>query len=79
MAAVAQVRGDPERAVRLVGASEAIREQIGDAPAPEMALMGDVRGAASEDLEADVADRLYAEGRAMELGEAVAYALERMD
>lgn len=76
MAAVAREGGDPERAMRLVGASEAIRERVGDAPAPEMALMGDVRGAAAADLDADLASRLYDEGRRMELADAVAYALE---
>jgi predicted ATPase/class 3 adenylate cyclase len=76
MAAVARVRGDAARSLRLVGASVAIRERIGDAPAPEMALMGDVRAAAAEGMDADAADRFYAEGHAMEQADAIAYALE---
>ena len=76
MGDAARLRGDAARALRLVGASEAIRERVGDAPAPEMAIMGDVRGAAAADLEAEAAEQFYQEGRAMEQSDAVAYALE---
>ena len=69
-------RGQPERALRLVGASEVIRERVGEALAMEREMVGDVAGAARALLDAATSDRLYQEGRAMEPDDAVAYALK---
>jgi tetratricopeptide (TPR) repeat protein len=76
IADLALARGQPERALRLVGACEAMRDEIGEAPSGEMALVGDVRGAASAMMDAAAAESLYQQGRAMAVDEAVAYALE---
>lgn len=76
IADLALARGQPERALRLVGACEAMRDEIGEAPSGEMAFVGDVRGAASALMDAAAAESLYEQGRAMELDDAVAYALE---
>jgi non-specific serine/threonine protein kinase len=69
-------RGQPERALRLVGASAVIRERVGEALAMEKEMVGDVAGAARALLDAATSDRLYQEGRAMEPDDAVAYALK---
>ena len=76
LADLALARGQPERAIRLVGACEAMRDEIGEAPSGEMAFVGDVRGAASAMMDAEAAESLYQQGRAMAVDEAVAYALE---
>jgi predicted ATPase/class 3 adenylate cyclase len=76
IADLALARGQPERALRLVGACEAMRDEIGEAPSGEMAFVGDVRGAASAMMDAEAAESLYQQGRAMAVDEAVAYALE---
>ncbi len=76
MADLALARGQPERALRLVGACEAMRDEIGEAPSGEMAFVGDVRGAASALMDAAATEWLYQQGRAMALDDAVAYALE---
>ena len=72
---LAQVRGDNDRALRLAGASEMLRERIGDAPSLEAATVGDVVGAARGSMDATDADRSYQEGRALGIDEAIAYAL----
>lgn len=76
MADLALARGQPARALRLVGACDAMRDEIGEAPSGEMAFVGDVRGAASAMMDAAAAESLYQQGRAMAVDEAVAYALE---
>jgi predicted ATPase/class 3 adenylate cyclase len=73
---LALARGQYERAVRLMGATEALRELVGEAPQGEVAMMGDVRGLAGAFLDETTAERVYEEGRAMELEEAVQYALQ---
>jgi predicted ATPase/class 3 adenylate cyclase len=76
MADLAVARGQPARALRLVGACDAMRDEIGEAPSGEMAFVGDVRGAASALMNAAAAESLYQQGRAMALDDAVGYALE---
>jgi len=71
---LALLRGDPERALRLAGASETLRDGS-ELPTLVMATMGDVRQRAREDVEEARADELYQEGLRMTLDEAVAYAL----
>lgn len=73
---LALARQQYERAVRLMGATDALREVVGEAPQGEVAIMGDVRGLASASLDETTATRVYEEGRAMELEEAVGYALQ---
>ena len=70
-------RGQHERALRLAGASDALREPFGDKSPAEKASVTDVPAAARSVLEEAAAEALYQEGRAMELDAAVAYALER--
>ncbi len=68
-------RGQHARALRIAGASEAVSERFGEDRSFEMALVGDVREAAGSFFTAAAAQSLYEEGRAMELDDAVAYAL----
>ena len=73
---LALARGQPERALRLAGACEALRDEIGEAPSGETAMVGDVRGAASALMDAAAAEAFYQQGRAMGVDEAIAYALQ---
>jgi predicted ATPase/class 3 adenylate cyclase len=73
---LALFRGQHERAIRLVGATDALRERVGEAAPLEIQMVGDVRGAASSFLDEAIAERLYQEGRGMEVERAVAYALQ---
>ena len=73
---LALFRGQHERAIRLAGASDALRERVGEASPLEVQMLGDVRGAASSFLDEATAERLYQEGRGMEVERAVAYALQ---
>jgi predicted ATPase len=72
---LALARGQYERGIRLMGATEALRELVGEAPQGEVAMMGDVRGLASAFLDEATTERAYQEGRVQELEEAVEYAL----
>ena len=72
---VALHRGEPDRALRLVGASDALLEQVGEMPALATATMGDVGATARSFLDEATADRVYHEGLTMGLEDAVAYAL----
>jgi hypothetical protein len=58
-----------------MGATEALRELVGEAPQGEVAMMGDVRGLASAFLDEATGERAHQEGLVMELEEAVEYAL----
>jgi tetratricopeptide (TPR) repeat protein len=73
MAALESGLGRHERALRLVGAAEAINEATGGGHPPE-ALLGDPVDDAREAIGDEVTDRALAEGRAMSLDDAVAYA-----
>ncbi len=70
---LAQRCRQPERALRLVGASAALLD--GEMPAGAMAITGDVGKRARRELDQKTAERSYREGLAMRLEEAVAYAL----
>ncbi len=74
---LAAALGQNERAIRLIGASDAVREREGEQESFGLIIMGDVRQAARAHLDDDRAETLYQEGRAMTLEEAVAYALEK--
>jgi predicted ATPase/class 3 adenylate cyclase len=74
---LALARGQPERAIRLAGASRALREQLGEVWSFEVYLVGDVPSATRSFLPEGAADSLYEEGRAMGVQDAVAYALQQ--
>jgi predicted ATPase/class 3 adenylate cyclase len=64
-----------ERAIRLMGATQALRDRVGEPSALETAIVGDVLGAARAFLDEATADRAFDEGRRMGHEEMVAYAL----
>jgi predicted ATPase/class 3 adenylate cyclase len=70
--------GRHEDAIRLAGASEALRERAGGGPPPGFAglLEGDPVAEARAHLSADAAERAWREGRAMSLSEAAGLAGE---
>ena len=72
---IARRRGQHERALRLVGASDALRARGGDMPVLATTTMGDVGEAARSFLDEGRARRVYEEGLAMEPEEALAYVL----
>ncbi|MFN2557961.1 MAG: AAA family ATPase [Nitriliruptorales bacterium] len=72
---LALLRGQHERALRLVGASDALRGGV-EMPGLATAMMGDVGATARSYLDQVTAESLYQEGQAMELEYAVEYALQ---
>ena len=74
LADLAVARGQHDRALRLVGASEALRDRVGEPPPPEMEMVGDVREPPARFLDRPTAANAYQQGRAMALSDAVAYA-----
>ena len=80
LAVVAGAAGQPERAARLVGAAQALREVLGTILDPaDQALYDAAVAAARAGLSAEAFEAAWAEGQAMPLEEAVAYALEEGD
>lgn len=75
LAAVAAVRGDDLRAARLAGAAAMLLDRIGARPPATAPMRTAIVARWRASLSARGADRAWREGRAMELGEAVAYAL----
>jgi predicted ATPase/class 3 adenylate cyclase len=75
-ATLSSAEGRHERAVRLWGAGEALREVFGGAPLGVIKLEDPVP-AAREAIGDEAVDQAMAEGRAMDLDKAVAYALEQ--
>jgi len=77
MARVAAVQGRPGRAARLLGASAALREEIGAPLSPIARVDHDhASNAAREALGQDEFEAAWAEGHAMSLEEATADALD---
>jgi predicted ATPase len=77
LACVAAAQGESERAARLFGASEALPEAMGAPLEPgERALQEPYLAAARSQLDETSWQEAWAEGRAMTLEEAIAYALE---
>jgi predicted ATPase/class 3 adenylate cyclase len=74
---LALAAGHPERALQLAGASDALRDREGEMWSFEKAIAGDVREAARSFLDETRSESLYQQGRAMELSDAVAYALQQ--
>jgi predicted ATPase/class 3 adenylate cyclase len=69
-------RGKSRRAMRLGGASEAIKEAVGGEAPPELLLLPNLRAEARRHLSPDEIDAAWDEGRAMSLEQALAYARE---
>ena len=77
LSALETAEGRHERAMRLFGAAEALREQVaGAAPAMSL-LLGDPIGEARRAIGDVATDRALEEGRAMDPEAAVQYARER--
>jgi hypothetical protein len=78
LAKIACTQGKPERAARLFGAAEALREAIGN-PLSVREREDHDRDvdAVREGLVQETFAAAWAEGRAMTLDQAIAYALER--
>jgi ATP/maltotriose-dependent transcriptional regulator MalT len=80
LACAAGAKGDAERAGKLFGAAEALREAIGYQQAPrESALRKPYLEAARSRLDEPAWEKVFTEGKAMELGEAVEYALAKVE
>ena len=54
-----------------------MRERLGPTPSMEIEMMGDVVAAARTMVDEATADRVYREGWATEVDDAIAYALEQ--
>lgn len=74
LAAFENRRAEPERALRLAGASEALKESAGGQVPPEFVDLPDPREAAKATLSKERMASAWEEGRAMTLQEAVTYA-----
>ena len=75
-AAVAAMHGDPERANRLWGAADAVKEETGmPLSIPEKLIVELYLGPAQSELASDIRVAAKAEGSAMSLDAAIAYAL----
>jgi hypothetical protein len=76
-AALAVARGQPERAARLLGASQALLEARGVRLEPvDAAEFKRTEAVSRAQLDAATVDSLWAEGRVLPLEQAAAYALE---
>ena len=69
-------RGNPIKAMRLAGASEAIKESVGGEAPPELIDLPDLREEARRVIREEEVRAAWDEGRGMSLDEAVAYARE---
>jgi predicted ATPase/class 3 adenylate cyclase len=69
-------RGHSPRAIRLAGASAALKEAVGGQAPPELINLSDPRDAARSTLSEEEIQAAWQEGRAMTLEAAVAYARE---
>lgn len=76
LAIAANGAGHPERAVRLAAVAEALREKVGGKVPDAFFPFDDPRETAAKVLDAETVERAWAEGSAMSLEEALAYARE---
>ena len=80
LACAAGAKGEAERAARLFGAAEALREAVGYQQAPrERALREPYLAAARSRVDEAAWAAAWEEGRSMEFEDAVVYALEDPD
>ena len=78
LARVASAQNDPQRAARLLGAEEAMRERVGAIVPPMIQAEYDWAVTRTRDSLSETAFRtLWDEGRAMRMEEAIAYALDQ--
>jgi non-specific serine/threonine protein kinase len=75
LAGVAVLNEEPERAARLWGAAEALRQSIGCRPAPAARATRELMAAAREQLGDAIFDAEWAEGQALTPDQAIAVAL----
>jgi hypothetical protein len=76
LACIAGARGETERAARLFGVAEALRESVGYRQVPrELAIREPYLTAARASTEKTVWEEAWGEGRRMKFEEAVSYAL----
>ena len=76
LGALESSRGRHERALRLEGAGRHIMAEAGTGTLPEAMMIGDLETPAREAIGDEAVGRALAEGRAMDVDQAVAYALE---
>jgi hypothetical protein len=76
LAILAGSRGQRERAVRLAGAAAAVEEEVGTGLLISSAGVAQRMSELTEVLPPEESERVYAEGRAMSVDDAVAYALD---
>jgi tetratricopeptide (TPR) repeat protein len=76
LANLANLGGRPHEAMRLAGAAEALKELVGGEAPPELIHLPDPRAQARPLLSEDEIEIAWAEGRAMSLEQALAYARE---
>jgi predicted ATPase/class 3 adenylate cyclase len=77
MAMVETMDGRHERALRLAGASDALKDQIGGGAPAELMRSEDSIEESRRNLDPETAERAWQEGRDMGSDKAIAYALER--
>jgi hypothetical protein len=76
LAILANAMGQPERAARLAGAFASLREKVGGDTPDAFFPFPEPRETAAEALDEETLERAWAEGQAMSLEEALAYARE---
>jgi predicted ATPase/class 3 adenylate cyclase len=76
MAMVETIEGQHERALRLAGAAEALREQTGGGPPAELMRSAESFAESRRNLDPEAGKRAWAEGRGMNADKAIQYALE---
>jgi hypothetical protein len=76
IAMIATMEGRHVRALRLAGASEAVKDQTGGGAPAELMLSGESLEESRQSLDAETAERAWDEGRAMGTDKAISYALE---
>lgn len=79
MGVLALREGSPDRALRLAGAAEAVRERIAAGAPPTLIQHGDYAAEARASVPAADADAEWTAGRTMTEEAAIAYALERVE
>jgi predicted ATPase/class 3 adenylate cyclase len=76
MAMIETMDGHHERALRLAGAADRLKDQIGGGAPAELMRSGESLEASRRNLDPEAAERAWAEGREMAPDKAVIYALE---
>ena len=76
MAMIETMDGRHERALRLAGAADALKDQIGGGAPAELMRSGESLEESRRSLDPGTAERAWDEGREMSTDKAIAYALE---